>query len=91
MSDKVIVGSIEGYPVEYNPKKRHVFCKNTTINFDVIYNIIFSDTASYRIEASQLSVVKLGNTVSLGCLSSSLDNVKNILKTIKRLDERHCN
>ena len=86
MEEQIQVGYIEEYPVLYNPKKRHIFCKNTTVDFDLMYKIIFSNTASFRIESSQLSVVKLGNTVSLGCLSSSLDNVKNILKTIKKLD-----
>lgn len=86
MEEQIHVGQIEEFPVLYNPIKRHIFCKNTTIDFDTIDRIIFSDMSSFRIESSQLSIVKLGNTVSLGCLSTSLDNVKTILKTIKRLN-----
>ena len=85
MEDKITVGEIEGHPVIYNPKKNHVFCKNTTIDFDLIKKIINSNTAHHRIEASKLSIFKLGSTVTLGCLTTSLENIKNIIKTIDKL------
>lgn len=78
-----VVGEIEGYPVLYNPDKRHVFCKNTTVDFDVMVKIIQSNTASHRIESSKLSITKLGNTVTLGCLTTTLSNIRNIINQIK--------
>ena len=85
MKDQIVVGEIEGYPVLYNPSKRHVFCKNTTINVDVIFRIMNSNTAHHRIESSKLSVFKFENTVNFGCLTTTQENVKNILKKIKKL------
>lgn len=85
MEDKITVGEIEGYPVTYNPNKNHVFCKNTTVDFDLMKKVINSDTAHHRIEASKLSIFKLGSTVTLGCLTTSLENIENIIKTIDKL------
>lgn len=82
MEDKIEVGKIQGYPVLYIPSRRLLFCKNTIVPLDKMKEVLRSNTAKHRIERSNLSITKFGGTIELGCLTTTIDNLKSIEKYI---------
>lgn len=80
------VGKIEGWPVQYIPERRMLFCKNTAISLDKIELMLRSSLSRERDEAKNLTIVKLNNIVQFGCLTTTLDNVENIRRNIRNYE-----
>lgn len=82
--DQIIVGKIEDYDVLYLPEKDIVFCKNTTIPYKTLKYILFEQKID-RIELKKnLMFYSDQNIISFGCLTTSLENCKEINKNIKK-------
>lgn len=84
-----IVGTIEGYDVVYVPEKDVVFCKNTSVKYPIMEKIIRSSMCRERVEEKNLTVIKNEHWVTLGCLNTTLDNCKAIMKTINNIKTKH--
>ena len=84
--DKIEVGRIEDYPVIYVPEKKLVFCKNTIVPLDEMKKILHSGTSKHRIERANLPITKFANTIELGCLTTTISNLKEIEKQIDNYD-----
>lgn len=82
----VVVGEIQGYPVQYVPEKDMVFCKNTVCKVKDIERLVYKSPMEREYLAEKdLSIVKLEKTVQFGCLSTSLDNVSAIRDAIRAI------
>lgn len=80
-----IVGSIEGYDVIYVPEKDIIFCKNTTIPYKQMRYVLFEQHID-RIQLKKDLMFYLDkNIVTLGCLTTTLENCENINKNIKKI------
>ena len=87
--EQIVVGEIEGYDVLYIPERDIVFCKNTTIPYKVLKRILFEDTVD-RVELKKdLMFYSNKNNISLGCLTTTLENCKLINKNIKKHKKWH--
>lgn len=84
----VQVGEIEGWPVQYIPERKMLFCKNTSISLSVIERMLRSDLSRERCEAKNLTVVKLDNIVQLGCLTTNKQIIDQIRKNIKQYERK---
>lgn len=79
------VGLIEGYDVIYIPEKNQVFCKNTAINFSIIEKIIRGNTIRETIPEKDLTITKDMGIVTLGCLTTTMENCRAIMRSINKL------
>ena len=80
-----IVGSIEGYDVIYIPEKDVIFCKNTTIPYKQMRYILFEQRTD-RVQLKKDLMFYLDkNIVTLGCLTTTLENCEYINKNIKKI------
>lgn len=79
------VGEIEGYDVIYVPEKDVIFCKNTTVKYPVIERIVRSSMSRERIEEKNLTVIKNEFWVTFGCLNTTTDNCKSIMKNVSNI------
>lgn len=79
------VGNIEGYDVVYCSEKDLLFCKNTTVKFPEVSRIILGDNEIGSIPEKNLIVTKNGNSVSLGCLTASLEECHNIIQRVNKI------
>jgi predicted aconitase len=80
------VGEIQGYDVIYVPERNQIFCKNTSVNFDLIERIILKQQKLMdEIKEKNLTITKNGSLVTLGCLTTTLSNCKQINKTVKNI------
>ena len=85
--EQIVVGEIEGYDVLYIPERDIVFCKNTTIPYKVLKRILFEDTVD-RVELKKdLMFYSNKNSISFGCLTTTLENCKLINKNIKIISD----
>ena len=76
MCEECKVGEIQGYDVVYIPSKDVIFCKNTAVKFSVIEKIIRSDLERSEIPEKNLTIIKDNGTVSLGCLTTTMEKKK---------------
>lgn len=77
-----IVGNIQGYDVIYVPEKRILFCKNTAVPYDLLKNAVYGDMDRYNIPQKNLVIRKSGEIIEFGCLTTTIENAKNILINI---------
>lgn len=80
--DKIAVGEIEGYPVYFIPSRELLFCKNTIVPFKRMQEILHSDTSRHTIEEKNLTITKLAGFITLGCLTTSINNLEQIERDI---------
>jgi hypothetical protein len=81
---QVKVGEIDGYDVIYVPEKDQVFCKNTAINFPTIERIVRGSLIMATIPEKKLVVTKEGNIVTLGCLTTTMNNCLSIRHNVNK-------
>ncbi len=80
-----IVGKIEGYDVIYIPEKDILFCKNTTMPYKVMKAALL-DSPIDRMELKKdLTMTVSEGIVQLACLTTNIENVKEINKNIKKI------
>lgn len=80
-----IVGSIEGNDVVYIPEKDILFCKNTTIPYKQMKYVLFEQHKERVVLKKDLMFSLSENIVTLGCLTTTLENCENINKKIKKI------
>lgn len=79
------VGKISGYDVIYVPERNQIFCKNTAVNFSIIEKIIRGSTMRETIPEKDLTITKDMGIVTLGCLTTTMENCLNIRKQVYKL------
>lgn len=80
-----IVGKIENEDVLYILSKDILFCKNTTVPYDHIRKLLFINKVDKTQLKKDLEIYINKNTVTLGCLVTSMENCKQIYKNIKKI------
>ena len=84
-----IVGSIEGNDVIYIPEKDILFCKNTTIPYKQMKYVLFEQYKERVLLKKDLMFYSNKNSISFGCLTTTLENCKLINKNIKKHKKWH--
>ena len=80
-----IVGTIDGNDVIYVPEKDILFCKNTTVPYTLIRQLLKSDCDRESIPEKNLVITKDRRSVTLGCLNTTMSNIWDIDKQIKKI------
>ena len=81
-----VVGTIENFDVIYIPEKDTIFCKNTALKYPLIERIITrSETERNEIPEKNLIITKMNNVVTLGCLTTTLENCLSIKRNINKI------
>lgn len=83
MSQKV--GEIEGHDVIYVPERNQIFCKNTTVNYSLIEKIVRGNTMRETIPEKNLTITKDMGVVTLGCLTTTMENCLSIRRNVIKL------
>ena len=83
------VGIIEDNDVLYIIKKELIFCKNTTVPYDYMRKALFINKVDKTQLKHDLELVKDGNSISLGCLTTTMENCEEIYKNIKKIRKKH--
>ena len=76
------VRNIQGYDVIYVPERRILFCKNTAVPYDLLKKAVYGDMDRYNIPQKNLVIRKSGEIIEFGCLTTTIENAKNILTSI---------
>ena len=79
------VGEINGNDVIYIPEKDIIFCKNTAVKFPIIERIIRGRNDKGEIPEKNLTVIKDGGIVHLGCLTTTMENCLDIRRSVNKL------
>lgn len=79
------VGKIQNYDVIYVPERNQIFCKNTAINYSLIERIIRGSTMRETIPEKDLTITKNMGTVTLGCLTTTMENCLAIKRQVNKL------
>lgn len=79
-----IVGKIEGFDVLYIPEKDVLFCKNTTVPYKHMKQLLIDREVDRAEIKNEMMATIDSNIVTLGCLTTSLENCENINKEIKK-------
>lgn len=82
---KNVVGNIQGYDVIYLPERNQIFCKNTAVNFSTIERIIRGSTMRETIPEKDLTITKDMGIVTLGCLTTTMENCLSIRRKVNKL------
>lgn len=82
---KNVVGNIQGHDVIYIPERNQIFCKNTAVNFSVIERIIRGSTMRETIPEKDLTITKDMGIVTLGCLTTTMENCLAIRRNVNKL------
>ena len=77
-----IVGNIQGYDVIYIPERRILFCKNTAVPYNLLKEAVYGDMDRYNIPQKNLVIRKSSEIIEFGCLTTTIENAKNILTNI---------
>lgn len=80
-----IVGIVDGHDVLYLPDRDLIFCKNTTISYQVLRGALIKRETDKLPLKSNLTLLVDGEIVTLGCLTTNLDNCRNIYNEIKKI------
>lgn len=83
--EKIQIGDIEDYPVLYLPEKDLIFCKNTIVPVNVILDAFNSGIDRVEYKEKNLIMYFFKNEITLGCLKTSTENFRDMIKTIKKL------
>lgn len=81
---KVTVGNIQGYDVLYIPEKDFVFCKNTVLPLFIMKDALRNGLDRVEVAEKNLVILFNENTVDMGCLSTTKENLRNIAKEINK-------
>lgn len=76
------IGNIQGYDVIYVPEKRILFCKNTTVPYDLLKEAVYGDMDRYDIPQKNLVIRKSGEIIEFGCLTTTIEKAKSILASV---------
>lgn len=87
--EKAIVGKIQGYDVLYLPEKDYVFCKNTVLPLCIMKDALRNGLDRVEITEKNLVILFNENTVDMGCLSTTKENLRNIAKEINRFKDSY--
>lgn len=79
------VGEISGYDVIYIPERNQIFCKNTAVNFSTIERVIRGSTMRETIPEKDLTITKDMGIVTLGCLTTTMENCLSIRRKVNKL------
>lgn len=79
---RIIVGIIQGNEVIYIPEKDTLFCKNTAVPYEIIEKKLYSRNNRESIEEKTLSIIKEDNLITLGCLTTTKENIDKIKKKV---------
>ena len=79
---RIIVGIIQGNEVVYIPERDALFCKNTAVPYEMIEKKLYSNNSRENIEEKTLSITKEGSLITLGCLTTTKENIDQIKKRI---------
>ena len=80
-----VVGRIEEHDVIYILEKDILFCKNTTMPYKVMKSALLdSPIDRLHLKADLVMTVNCG-VVQLACLTTSIENIKEINKNIKKI------
>lgn len=79
------VGEIQSHDVIYIPERNQIFCKNTVVNFSVIEKIIRGSTMRETIPEKDLTITKDMGIVTLGCLTTTMENCLAIRRNVNKL------
>lgn len=82
---KHVVGNIQGHDVIYVPERNQIFCKNTAVNFSTIERIIRGSTMRETIPEKDLTITKDMGIVTLGCLTTTMENCLSIRRKVNKL------
>lgn len=88
MSETVKVGEIQGCDVLYIPEKDIIFCKNTAIKVSLIVGALKSNMSVEEIPEKNLTIIKDNGTVTLGCLTTTMTNCKEIIREITKIKSK---
>lgn len=80
-----VVGTIEGYDVIYIEERDALYCKNTAVPFKVIERIIKGSMDRDEIPEKNLVITKDNGTVSLGCLTTTMENCLDIRRSVYKI------
>lgn len=82
----LVVGNIQDYPVIYVPEKDVLFCKNTTVRYDEIKAAIYKSALDrHELGGGKLTLTKSNGIITLGCLTTTLENISSIRDNIKTI------
>lgn len=79
---RIKVGEIQGCDVLYLPEKDILFCKNTAVPFNIIAAKLSSSNYRESIEDKKLTIIKEDGLITLGCLSTTKENINKIRKKV---------
>lgn len=82
---KTVVGNIEGYDVIYVEERDALYCKNTAVPFLAIERIIRGNLDRGEIPEKKLIVTKDNGAVSLGCLTTTMENCLAIRRSVNKI------
>ena len=82
---KYKVGEIQNHDVIYIPERNQIFCKNTAVNFSTIERIIRGSTMRETIPEKDLTITKDMGIVTLGCLTTTMENCLDIRRKVNKL------
>lgn len=83
--EKYKVGEVQGYDVLYIPEKDLIFCKNTAVKLPIIEKAIKSNLDKTEVPEKNLTIIKNGNVISFGCLTTTISNCFDIRRGIRKL------
>lgn len=78
------VGEIQGHDVIYIPERNQIFCKNTAVNYSLIERIVRGSTIREKIPEKDLTITKDQGIVTLGCLTTTMENCLSIRKNVNK-------
>lgn len=80
-----VVGTIGGYDVIYVEERDSLYCKNTAVKFPVIERIIKGSLNRDEIPEKNLTITKDNGTVTLGCLTTTMENCLAIRRSVLKI------
>ncbi len=84
---RIVVGEIQGYDVLYIPERDCLFCKNTVLPVSIAKEALKSSLDRYEVPDKNLVILLSNFTIDLGCLSTTRENCRNIIKNINKLKD----
>lgn len=79
------VGEIQNHDVIYIPERNQIFCKNTAVNYSLIERIVRGSTIRETIPEKDLTITKDMGIVTLGCLTTTMENCLAIRRNVNKL------
>lgn len=79
---RAIVGNIQGYDIIYIPEKDILFCKNTAVPYNLLKEAVYGGLERYNIPQKNLVIRKNKGIIEFGCLTTTIENAKEILANI---------